>query len=118
MLGGERQSDLEREADRRRLASAVRPSGSGRPRRGNRAVSVLLGSLVFAAIRRLSTLLLAAGSLAAVPAGFASAAPPAHPELNPLFAAEWWLRGHTTLVGWSGEPSASDGVDAVGAWVR
>jgi subtilisin family serine protease len=35
-----------------------------------------------------------------------------------LFAAEWWLRGHTTLVGWSGEPSPSDGVDAIGAWLR
>jgi serine protease len=64
---------------------------------------------------RVSRLIAAIAALALLPAS-AVAAPPAHPELNPLFAAEWWLRGHATLIDWSGKASASDGVDAIGAW--
>jgi subtilisin family serine protease len=59
--------------------------------------------------------LLAAAAAAAVVAS-AAAAPPTRPELNPLFAAQWWLRGHTTVVDWSGNASASDGLNALGAW--
>jgi subtilisin family serine protease len=66
--------------------------------------------------RRLWGLSLTLAAVAGVAAGFASAAVPANPELNPLFAAEWWLRGQTMLVGWSGAPSPSDGVDAIRAW--
>jgi hypothetical protein len=60
--------------------------------------------------------LIAAITASAVLSGSAAAAPPAHPELNPLFAAEWWLRGHTTMVDESGQPRPSDGVDAIAAW--
>jgi thermitase len=66
--------------------------------------------------RRPLGLLLVLGALAAVGAGSAAAAPPANPELNPLFAAEWWLRGHTTLTDRFGRTAASDGVDAIRAW--
>jgi subtilisin family serine protease len=65
--------------------------------------------------RLIASLTLLAVASAAL-SGSASAAPPVRPELNPLFAAEWWLRGHTTVIDWSGEPRPSDGVDAVSAW--
>jgi len=80
-----------------------------------RLIRLFIGAVTFATGRRLCGLALLLVALAAV-AGSASAATPAYPELNPLFAAEWWLRGHTTLVGWGGEAGASDGVDAIGAW--
>jgi Subtilase family len=60
--------------------------------------------------------LIGAITASAVLSGSAAAAPPANPELNPLFAAEWWLRGHTTLVTSDGESMRSDGVDAIRAW--
>jgi hypothetical protein len=73
-------------------------------------------SLRLVAVRRGCVLLLVA--VATVPASAASgwAAQPTHPEVNPLFASEWWLRGHTTLTDRAGQRAASDGVDAVGAW--
>ena len=36
--------------------------------------------------------------------------------VEPVFAAEWWLRGHASLPDWTGKPGSSDGVDATGAW--
>jgi thermitase len=66
--------------------------------------------------RRLLGLLVVLSALAAVGALPAAAAPPANPELNPLFAAEWWLRGHTTLTDRFGRTASSDGVDAIRAW--
>jgi subtilisin family serine protease len=81
---------------------------------GRRPLASVTGKL--AASRRLSGIALALAAVAAVATGLASAAPPANPELNPLFAAEWWLRGHEVLIGWSGAPSPSDGVDASRAW--
>jgi hypothetical protein len=38
-------------------------------------------------------LILASAALAAAVTRSAAAAPPPHPKSNPLFAAEWWLRG-------------------------
>ena len=49
-------------------------------------------------------------------AASASATVPPHADLNPLFAAQWWLRGHATVIDYAGEQRSSDGVDAVSAW--
>src|SRR5215210_4454621 len=49
-------------------------------------------------------------------AGAASATAPPHADLNPLFAAEWWLRGHLAVTDYAGGQSSSDGIDAIGAW--
>src|SRR5215218_5368331 len=64
--------------------------------------------------RRLIVVLTMLAALGA--AGAASATAPPHADLNPLFAAEWWLRGHTTVTDWVGGESRSDGIDAIGAW--
>jgi len=64
--------------------------------------------------RRLIVVLTMLAALGA--AGAASATAPPHADLNPLFAAEWWLRGHTTVTDWMGGESPSDGIDAIGAW--
>ena len=52
----------------------------------------------------------------AVAAGRAEATPPPRPDLNPLFAAEWWLRGSLPVTDWVGGRRQSDGVDAIAAW--
>jgi len=48
--------------------------------------------------------------------GVASAAVPPHADLNPLLAAEWWLRGNMIVSDYVGGRRSSDGVDAIGAW--
>ena len=55
-------------------------------------------------------------AVAATAAAGAAAAPMPHPESNPLFAAEWWLRGQATLTDHEGATRVSDGVDAIRAW--
>jgi subtilisin family serine protease len=54
------------------------------------------------ASRRTGRLVVAVAAIAATVAAHAGAAPPVHPELNPLFTAELWLRGHTTVLDLSG----------------
>src|SRR4051794_35854947 len=49
-------------------------------------------------------------------AGAASATTPPHAHLNPLFAAQWWLRGHLTVTDYARAQRSSDGIDAIGAW--
>jgi thermitase len=68
-------------------------------------------------IRRAGFLALLLGiATSAVAAGQAGATPPPRPDLNPLFAAEWWLRGSLPVTDWVGGQRQSDGVDAIGAW--
>jgi subtilisin family serine protease len=60
--------------------------------------------------------LLVAALLPAALGASAVAAPPPHPESNPLFAAQWWLRGSATIPDRNGALRASNGVDAIRAW--
>jgi membrane-anchored mycosin MYCP len=73
-------------------------------------------SLRLVAVRRVCVLVLVAVAAGAASAASGRAAQPAHPELNPLFASEWWLRGPITLTDSAGQPAASDGVNAIGGW--
>ena len=68
-------------------------------------------------LRRTRTLAVVVALLAAFGVtGVASAAVPPHADLNPLLAAEWWLRGNMIVSDYVGGRRSSDGVDAIGAW--